>query len=77
MTIFERDKERGGDIVITTSTTNDAVAVKNSPALWGSPSLTVCGVAPPRHSHDYSSSSRLAYGSNLDFQNSYYLGKGQ
>ena len=39
MTILERDKERGGDIVVTMSTTNDTVADKNRPAQRGSPSL--------------------------------------
>ena len=38
MTIFERDKERGGGIVLTMPTTNDAGAVKNRPARRGSPS---------------------------------------
>ena len=30
--ILERDKERGGGVVVTTPTTNDAVAVENRPA---------------------------------------------
>ena len=48
--ILQRDKEREGDVVITTSTTSDAVAVENRPALREARLLSVCGVAPPRRS---------------------------
>ena len=75
MTIFERDKERGEDIVFALSTTNDAGAVKNRPAPQGK---LIFGpsdcVASPWQSKDYASSSRLASNPNLSFQNSYYLG---
>ena len=37
MTIFERDKERGGGIVLAMPTTNDTGAVKNRPAPQGKP----------------------------------------
>ena len=37
--ILERDKERGGGVVVTTATTSDAVAVKNRPALEGKPHI--------------------------------------
>ena len=78
MTIFERDKERGGGIVLTMPTTSDAGAVKNRPAPKGEAHLDViCGVAPPRHSLNYASSSRLASDIHLGFQNAYYLGEGQ
>ena len=81
MTIFKRDKERGGGIVVTMPTTNDVVAVKNRPAPKGKPIWTPSDCvaclpdrqAPSRHSQDYASSSRLASDPNLDFQNSYYL----
>ena len=67
--IFERDKERGGGVVLTTPTTNDAVAVENHPAPQGMPIFCPSDcVAPPRHSQDYVSSSRLAYEQNLGFQ---------
>ncbi len=78
MTIFERDKERGGDMVLTMSTTRDAGAVENRPAPQGEGHLRiVCCVTPPHHSQDYASSSRLASDPNLAFQNSYYLGEGR
>ena len=35
--ILERDKERGGEIVVTMPTTSDAVAVQNRPAPSGKP----------------------------------------
>ena len=35
--ILERDKERGGGIVVTMPTTSDAVAVQNRPAPLGKP----------------------------------------
>ena len=38
-TILERDKERGGGIVLTTPTTSDAVVVQNRPAPTGKPHL--------------------------------------
>ena len=38
-TILERDKERGGGIVVTMPTTNDAGAVQNWPAPSGKPHL--------------------------------------
>ncbi len=47
--ILERDKERGGGIVLTMPTTSDAVAVQNRPApsgkphLWSSASLLLLG----------------------------------
>ena len=37
--ILERDKERGGGIVVTMPTTSDAVAAKNRPAPSGKPHL--------------------------------------
>ncbi len=37
--ILERDKERGGGIVVTIPTTRDAVAVQNRPAPSGKPHL--------------------------------------
>ena len=37
--ILERDKERGGGIVMTMPTTSDAVAVQNRPAPSGKPHL--------------------------------------
>ncbi len=77
MTIFERDKERGGGIVLTTPTTSDVVAVKNRPAPLGKAEFAVSCVAPPRQSQDYASSSRLVYGQIQHFQNSYYLCEGQ
>ena len=39
--------------------------------------LPVCGVAPPRHSYYYVSSSRLAYGQNPGFHRAHYLVKAQ
>ena len=69
VTIFERDKERGGGIVVTMPTTRDTVAVKNSPAPEGKPLFCPSDcVAPPRHSYYYASSSRLAYRQNRSFQ---------
>ena len=67
--IFERDKERGGGIVVTMLTTRDAGAAENWPAPEGKPLfyLSDC-VAPPHHSYDYASSSRLAYRQNRGFQ---------
>ena len=38
-TILERDKKRGGGIVLTMPTTSDAVAVQNRPAPSGKPHL--------------------------------------
>ncbi len=38
-TILERDKERGGGIVLTMPTTSDAVAAQNRPAPSGKPHL--------------------------------------
>ena len=35
VTIFERDKERGGDIVLTMATTNDADRVQKSSGPFG------------------------------------------
>ena len=67
--IFERDKERGGGIVVTMPTTRDADAAENWPAPKGKPIFCPSDcVAPPHHSHDYASSSRLAYGQNMGFQ---------
>ena len=37
--ILERDKERGGGIVVTMPTTSDAVVVQNQPAPSGKPHL--------------------------------------
>ena len=37
--ILERDKERGGAVVVTTATTSDAVAVQNRPAPEGKPHI--------------------------------------
>ena len=37
--ILERDKKRGGGIVVTMSTTSDAVAAQNWPAPSGKPHL--------------------------------------
>gem|GEM_PF-6063716 len=76
--ILERDKERGGGIVLTMPTTRDAVVVQNHPAPEGKPifCLSDC-VAPPRHSHHYSSSSRLVSRQNLGLQNSYNSCEGQ
>ena len=56
-------------MVLTMPTTRDAVAVKNRPAPQGKPLFCPSDcVAPPRHSLNYSSSSRLAYGQNRGFQ---------
>ena len=65
----ERDKERGEGIVKTMPTTNDDVAAHVRPAPKGKPLFCPSDcVAPPRHSLNYVSSSRLAYGQNLGFQ---------
>ena len=67
--ILERDKKRGGGIVLTMPTTNDAGAAQNRPAPQGKPLFCPSDcVAPPRHSLNYASSSRLAYGQNRGFQ---------
>ena len=76
--ILERDKERGGGIVVTMPTTSDAVAVQNRPAPKGEPGfmpsaalllLDVVKTTP--------SSSRLASDINPGSQRAHYLVKGQ
>lgn len=64
--------------MLTTTTTRDAVMIKNHPAPTGKPIFCPSDiVAPPRHSQDYSSSSRLASGQNPGFQCAHYLVKAQ
>ena len=76
--ILERDKERGGDIVLTMATTRDAGVAENRPAPEGKPIfwLSDC-VASPQHSYYYASLSRLAYNQNMGFQRAHYLVKAQ
>ena len=76
--ILERDKERGGGIVVTMPTTSDAVAVQNQPAPLGKPgfmpsaTLLLLDVVTTTFS-----SSRLASGINPGFQRAHYIVKPQ
>ena len=76
--ILERDKERGGGIVMTMPTTSDAVAAQNQPAPSGKPGFTpsaallLLDVVTTT-----SSSSRLASDINPGFQRAHYLVKPQ
>ena len=78
MTILERDKERGGGIVVTMPTTSDAVAVQNRPAplgkphLWPSAALLLLGIVntiPRRRA--------LHPAQTWGFQRAHYLVKAQ
>ena len=76
--ILERDKERGGGIVLTTPTTSDAVAAQNRPApsgkpdIWPSAVLLLLGIVntmPRRRA--------LHPAQILGFQRAHYLVKAQ
>ena len=83
--ILERDKERGGGIVVTMPTTSDAVAVQNRPAPSGKAefgrltSLPACRTGRLLLGIVNTMSRRRAlhpakFGAS---KSSYYLGKGQ
>ena len=76
--ILERDKERGGGIVVTMATTSDAVAVQNRPAplgkpdIWPSASLLLLDVVKTTSHRRASHLAQI-----LGFQCAHYLVKGQ
>lgn len=76
--ILERDKERGGGIVMTMATTNDAGAAQNRPAPEGKPGFTTSAALLLLSVVTTTlSSSRLASAINPGFQCAHYLVKGQ
>ena len=82
--ILERDKERGGGIVVTMPTTSDAVAVQNRPAPSGNAEFSRLRRCLPAGQAG-SSSAYLQYAFvvapcirlNSAVPNSYYLREGQ
>ena len=77
MTILERDKERGGGIVVTMPTTSDAVAVQNRPAPSGNAEFSRLRRCSSSACLQYAFVVAPCIRLNSAVPNTYYLGEGQ
>ncbi len=77
-TILERDKKRGGGIVLTMPTNERRSRSPKSSGPGGEAYILANSfVAPPHHSQDYASSSRLGFSQNIGFHRAHNLEKTQ